>query len=114
MSILDWIFGAREVPVPAPEPAPEPAEVPATGVLFGLDPPEEHYFDVSASSGAWHVWIVPNGKAPHDRVATGCALLRGYTDRACIRAAGVEALDRYSRIHLVESLSGAYPPKRTA
>lgn len=117
-SAIERVFGG------GPEPAdgmfgdyiPDPPKKP---VLFGLDPPKGHYFNVSYSSrppGAWFVEIRKTGSDMY--VCRSLELTSGYSgensDARCIRTAAGKALREYDGLKHREDLQGNYPPKRTA
>lgn len=96
---------------------PLPVELPR-GVLFGLDPPNGHYFHVSCHRGtSWHVHLHKGEASKHwsPLVASGCSLIgrEGTCDEKLIRLAASRALESYEAVAKRSRLEGCYPPKHT-
>ena len=106
-----------------------PAFVPESkGVLFGIDPPKDHYFDVrfydsSIGPGSWYVdlvadngnGIIAKGYGPIEKFdPTKSGLLRvKVSDEEAITTAAKEALSKYKHSLAKQNLVGHYPPKST-
>lgn len=110
------LSSAPEIAKAVVEKDPEPQQHAETGVLFGLDPPEDHYFKVERHDKyTWCVWV--RSKNTNRYVSLGvCGTDTGTTENT-IKTAASRALSDYERGRKLKEenarYEGCYPPKRT-